>query len=84
MREGRTRLQQTADESALFAPQTGLSFHAWLFLGGVMCRNACTGGVFPIEHNTFNSVCCAPPGMIHGVIIKLPHMRDVIGKWSIG
>jgi len=24
-----------------------------------------------------------PPGMIHGVIIKLPRMRDVIGKWSI-
>ena len=24
-----------------------------------------------------------PQGMIRGVIIKLPHMHDVIGKWSI-
>jgi len=24
-----------------------------------------------------------PPGMIRGVIIKLPRMRDINGKWSI-
>jgi len=56
--EGHTGMQQTADESALFAPQTGLAFHAWLFLDGVTHRNACTGWVFPIERNTFNSACC--------------------------
>jgi len=39
-------------------------------------RNACAGWVFPIERNTFDSACC-PPGMIRGVIIKLPRMRDV-------
>ena len=33
MREGRTGMQQMAAESALFARQTGLAFHVWLFLG---------------------------------------------------
>jgi len=50
MREGRTGMQQTADESALFARQTGLAFHAWLFQGGVYARrNACAGWVFPLN-----------------------------------
>jgi len=35
MREGRTGMQQTADESALFAWQTGVAFRTWLFLGWV-------------------------------------------------
>jgi len=55
MREVLWRLQKTADESALFAPQTGLSFHAWLFLGGVYTHVG-IGWVFPIEPNTFHSV----------------------------
>ena len=63
--------------------KTGLSFHAWLFLGGVTHRNACTGWVFPIDRNTFE-VCAAPPAsMISGAIIKLLCLCDVIGKWSI-
>ena len=78
MREGRTRLQQTADESALFAPQTGLSFYAWLFLGGVYTQECVR---WLIERNTFDGACCH--GMIRGVIIKLPRMRDVIRKRSI-
>ena len=78
------RLQQTADESALFAPQTRLSFHAWLFLGRVYQQEYVRWLGFPIERNTFDSVCCPPPGMIHGIIIKLPRMRDIIRKWSIG
>jgi len=40
------------------------------------------GWVFPTERNTFDGACC-PPGMIRGVIIKLPRMHDGIGKWSI-
>ena len=35
MREGRTGVQPTAAESTLFAQQAELTFHAWLFLGGV-------------------------------------------------
>ena len=42
MREGRTGMQQMADESALFARQTGLAFHAWLFLGGLYAQE-CVG-----------------------------------------
>ena len=33
----------------LFAPQTGLAFHVWLFLGRVTHRNACAGWVFRTE-----------------------------------
>jgi len=39
--EGRLYEVATADESSLFAPQTGLSFHAWLFLGRVYTQE-CT------------------------------------------
>jgi len=42
------------------APQTGLSFHAWLFLGGVYTQECVRWLVFPIERNTFDSVCCPP------------------------
>ena len=73
VREGRTRMQQTAAESALFAPQTGLAFYMWLFLGGVTRTYVCTGQVFLTERNTFEARA-AHQGMIRGVIIKLPHM----------
>ena len=53
-----------ADESALFAPQTGLSFHAWLFLGGVHTQECVYWLGFPIERNTFVSAA-APLGMIN-------------------
>jgi len=73
--EGRTGMQQTAAENALFAPQ-----NMWLFLGGVTHKNVCTGQVFPIEHNTFASttnsnssliprpyanICMAPGSRLH-------------------
>ena len=45
--EGHMRLQQMVDESALFAPQTGLSFHAWLFLGGVYTQECMHWRGFP-------------------------------------
>ena len=51
MREGHTGMQQTAALSTLFAPQTGLAFHVWLFLGGFARSNASAGQVFPIERN---------------------------------
>ena len=44
-------MQQTAALSTLFAPQTGLAFHVWLFLGGFARSNASAGQVFPIERN---------------------------------
>ena len=71
-----------ADESTPFASQTGLAFHTWLFLGGVYTQECERWLGFPMERNTFEA-CSAPPGMIRGVIIKLPRMRDIIGKWSI-
>jgi len=49
MREGHMGMQQTTAESAPFAPQTGLAFYAWLFLGEVTHRNVCTAQVFPIK-----------------------------------
>jgi len=74
----------TSTCSTLFAPQTGLAFHTWLFLCRVTCRNSCAGWVFAIECNTFEvNAAPPPPNMIHRVIIKLPCMCDVIGKWSV-
>jgi len=47
VREGCTRLQQTADENALSAPQTGLSFHPLLSLGGVYTQECVRWLGFP-------------------------------------
>jgi len=58
-------MQQTAAESTLFAQKAGLAFHAWLFLGG---------------DYTQECVRWLVQGMIHGVIIKLVHMCDVMWK----
>ena len=60
MREGRTGMQQTAAESALFARQTGLAFHAWLFLCGVYKQEWRAGWIFSIERNTFEARDCPP------------------------
>jgi len=79
MREGRTGVQQTATESALFARQVELAFHMWLFLGGVYTQECLRCWVSPIECNTLEARV-APPGMICGVIIKLPRIRDVTWK----
>ena len=63
---------------ALFAPQTRLCFHAWLFLGRVYTQECMHW--LGIPHRT-----CPPPfpGMIHGVITELLHMHDIIRKWPM-
>ena len=39
----------------------------------------CAGWVFPIEGNTLEARV-APTGMIRGVVLKLPRVRDVTWK----
>ena len=51
--------------------------------------NVCAGWDFPIERDTFEVSAIPPPplpspGMISRVIIKLPHMHDIMGKRLIG
>ena len=53
-------MQQTAAENAFFAPQTGLGFHAWLFLGGFYTQECLRWLGFPIERNTLEARV-APP-----------------------
>ena len=79
MREGRTGVQQTAAESALFAWQAELAFHAWLFLGGVYTQERLRWLGFPLWTSCIRSASC-PPGMIRSVIIRLPRIRDVTRK----
>jgi len=71
-----------AAESALFAPQTGLSFHAWLFLGGVFTQEYVCWLGFPIKRNTFDRAYC-PPRNDPRSNNQTMRMRDVIRKWSI-
>jgi len=47
MKEGRRGVQQMADESALFARQAELAFHAWIFLGGVYTQECLCWLCFP-------------------------------------